>query len=49
MNNKNTWFSKNYPENKNDIISYLEDTYPFLEVGAISGGQKVYSFIISVE
>ena len=36
-------------EELNDIISYLEDTYPFLEVGAISGGQKVYSFIISVE
>jgi dihydroxyacetone kinase-like predicted kinase len=36
-------------EELNDIISYLEYTYPFLEVGAISGGQKVYSFIISVE
>ncbi len=36
-------------EELEELISTLEETYDYLEVGAICGGQKVYSFIISVE
>ena len=32
-----------------EVINYIESTYNWMEVGAISGGQKVYSFIIAVE
>ena len=27
QNSKSTWFSKNYPENKNDIIAYFSAEY----------------------
>lgn len=32
-----------------EIINYIESTYDWMEVGAINGGQKVYSFIVAVE
>ena len=32
-----------------EVVNYIESTYDWMEVGAISGGQKVYSFIIAVE
>ena len=32
-----------------EITDYIEETYNWMEVGCISGGQKVYSFIIAVE
>ena len=32
-----------------EIVEYIESTYDWMEVGAIAGGQKVYSFIIAVE
>ena len=32
-----------------EITSFIEETYDWMEVGTIFGGQKVYSFIISVE
>ena len=31
------------------IVSYLEETYDWLEVGAVCGGQKVYSYIIAIQ
>ena len=27
MNSKNTWFSKNYPKNENDLIAYFSAEY----------------------
>ena len=36
-------------EELEEIIEYIEETYAWMEVGAIPGGQKVYSFIIAVE
>ena len=32
-----------------EVVEYIESTYDWVEVGAICGGQKVYSFIIAVE
>jgi dihydroxyacetone kinase-like predicted kinase len=32
-----------------EVVNYIESTYNWMEVGAISGGQKVYSFIVAVE
>lgn len=34
---------------KEEIISYLNKTYPFIEVGEVDGMQDIYSFIISIE
>lgn len=36
-------------EETSEIENYIEETYPDVEVETISGGQPVYSFIISVE
>ena len=35
-------------EELEEVISYLEETYDWMEVGAICGGQKVYSFIVAI-
>ena len=32
-----------------EVIQYLEEAYDWMEVAAISGGQKVYSYIIAVQ
>ncbi len=44
MNSKNTWFSKKYPENKNDLISYFSAEYGLDEILPIySGGLGILS------
>ena len=43
-------FGKDVTENEMaSLIDELEETYPFIEVFQINGGQEVYSFIIAVE
>lgn len=36
-------------EEAEEIVSFIEHKYGWMEVGAIYGGQKVYSYIIAVE
>ena len=44
MNSKNTWFSKNYPNNKNDLIAYFSAEYGLDEILPIySGGLGILS------
>ena len=44
MNSKNTWFSKTYPENKNDLIAYFSAEYGLDEILPIySGGLGILS------
>ena len=44
MNNKNHWFSKEYPENKNDVIAYFSAEYGLDETIPIySGGLGILS------
>ena len=44
MNSKNTWFSKNYPNNKNDLIAYFSAEYGLDETIPIySGGLGILS------
>ena len=44
MNNKNTWFSKQYPDNKDNIISYFSAEYGLDETIQIySGGLGILS------
>ena len=44
MNSKNTWFSKKYPNNKNDIIAYFSAEYGLDETVPIySGGLGILS------
>ena len=44
MNSKETWFSKNYPNNKNDVIAYFSAEYGLDEVVPIySGGLGILS------
>ncbi|MDO5557296.1 MAG: alpha-glucan family phosphorylase [Clostridia bacterium] len=44
MNSKNTWFNKNYPNNKNDLIAYFSAEYGIDEILPIySGGLGVLS------
>ena len=44
MNSKNTWFSKKYPNNKNDIIAYFSAEYGLDETIPIySGGLGILS------
>ncbi|MCI8444783.1 MAG: glycosyltransferase family 1 protein [Clostridia bacterium] len=44
MNSKNTWFSKKYPENKNDLIAYFSAEYGLDETIPIySGGLGILS------
>lgn len=44
MNSKNTWFSKKYPENKNDLIAYFSAEYGLDEILPIySGGLGILS------
>ena len=44
MNSKNTWFSKNYPANKNDLIAYFSAEYGLDEIVQIySGGLGILS------
>ena len=44
MNSKNTWFSKNYPKNENDLISYFSAEYGLDETIPIySGGLGILS------
>lgn len=44
MNAKTTWFSKKYPENKNDLIAYFSAEYGLDETVAIySGGLGILS------
>ncbi len=44
MNSKDTWFSKNYPNNKNDLIAYFSAEYGLDEVVPIySGGLGILS------
>ncbi len=51
MNSKNTWFSKKYPNNKNDLIAYFSAEYGLDEILPIySGGLRNFiwgSFKIS--
>ena len=44
MNSKSTWFKKNYPDNKNDLIAYFSAEYGLDEVVPIySGGLGILS------
>ena len=44
MNSKTTWFSKKYPENKNDLIAYFSAEYGLDQILAIySGGLGILS------
>ena len=44
INSKNTWFSKNYPENKNDLIAYFSAEYGLDQIIPIySGGLGILS------
>ena len=44
MNSKNTWFSKKYPNNKNDLIAYFSAEYGLDEIMQIySGGLGILS------
>ena len=44
MNSKNTWFSRKYPENKNDLIAYFSAEYGLDEILPIySGGLGILS------
>ena len=44
MNSKNTWFSKNYPNNKEDLIAYFSAEYGLDEIIPIySGGLGILS------
>ena len=44
MNSKNTWFSRNYPNNKNDLIAYFSAEYGLDETIPIySGGLGILS------
>ena len=44
INNKNTWFSKRYPDNKTDLIAYFSAEYGLDEVVPIySGGLGILS------
>ena len=44
MNSKNTWFSRTYPENKNDLIAYFSAEYGLDEILPIySGGLGILS------
>lgn len=44
MNSKNTWFSKTYPENKNDVVAYFSAEYGLDEILPIySGGLGILS------
>ena len=44
MNSKNTWFSKKYPNNKNDLIAYFSAEYGLDEIVPIySGGLGILS------
>ncbi len=44
INSKNTWFNKNYPENKNDLIAYFSAEYGLDEILPIySGGLGMLS------
>ena len=44
INSKNTWFSKTYPENKNDLIAYFSAEYGLDEILPIySGGLGILS------
>ena len=44
MNNKNTWFSKEYPNNKSDLIAYFSAEYGLDEILPIySGGLGILS------
>ena len=36
-------------QEKQEVLSYLNETYPGMEVGEVEGKQDIYSFIISVE
>ena len=36
-------------EEKQEVISYLNQTYPYMEIGEVEGKQDIYSFIISIE
>jgi dihydroxyacetone kinase-like predicted kinase len=36
-------------ETTNQILAFLEDTYPDIEVELLDGGQPLYYYIISVE
>ena len=44
MNSKNTWFSKKYPNNRNDLIAYFSAEYGLDEILPIySGGLGILS------
>ena len=44
MNSKNTWFRKNYPDNKNDLIAYFSAEYGLDRILSIySGGLGILS------
>ena len=44
INNKNTWFAKKYPNNKNDVIAYFSAEYGLDEILPIySGGLGILS------
>ena len=44
MNSKNTWFKKNYPDNKNDLIAYFSAEYGLDQILPIySGGLGILS------
>ncbi len=44
MNSKNTWFTKNYPNNKNDLIAYFSAEYGLDEIIPFySGGLGILS------
>ena len=36
-------------EEKQEVVSYLNEAYPYVEIGELDGKQDIYSFIISIE
>ena len=36
-------------QEKQEVVSYLNETYPYIEIGEVEGKQDIYSFIIAIE
>ena len=36
-------------QEKQDVVAYLNETYPSMEIGEVDGKQDIYSFIIAIE
>ena len=36
-------------EEKQEVVAYLNETYPTMEIGEVEGKQDIYSFILAIE